>query len=90
MGNIVAELGGKGKLKEYKPMTTKETQFVPVGPDRGVGAAFGWWIPSAVVRMVKSKTMFFPNALKVRDFGAHRNVYKALLCRVISRFDDFS
>lgn len=70
VGNIVAELGGKGKVKEYKPLTTKETQFVPVGPDYGVGAAFGWWIPSAVVRMVKGKTMFFPNAIKVRDFGA--------------------
>ncbi len=68
VGNIVAELGGKGKLKVYKPMTTKETQFVPVGPEYGVGAAFGWWIPSAVVRMVKSKTFFFPNAIKVCSF----------------------
>ena len=66
VGNIVAELGGKGKIKKFKPMTTKETQFVPVGPNYGVGAAFGWWIPSAVVRMVKSKNMFFPNAIKVR------------------------
>lgn len=70
VGNIVAELGGKGKVKEYKPLTTKETQFVPVGPNYGVGAAFGWWIPSAVVRMVKGKTMFFPNAMKVRIFRA--------------------
>ncbi len=70
VGNIVAELGGKGKLKVFKPMTTKETQFVPVGPEYGVGAAFGWWIPSAVVRMVKSKTMFFPNAIKVCSFDA--------------------
>ena len=68
VGNIVAELGGKGKVKKYKPLTTKETQFVPVGPNYGVGAAFGWWVPSAVVRMVKGKTMFFPNAEKVRNF----------------------
>lgn len=68
VGNIVAGLGGKGKLKVYKPMTTKETQFVPIGPNYGVGAAFGWWLPSAVVKMVKSKTMFFPNAMKVRSF----------------------
>ena len=67
VGNIVAGLGGKGKLKVYKPMTTKETQFVPIGPNYGVGAAFGWWLPSAVVKMVKSKTMFFPNAMKVRN-----------------------
>ena len=67
VGNIVAELGGKGKAKKYKPLTTKETQFVPVGPNYGVGAAFGWWIPSAMVRMIKGKTMFFPNAMKVCD-----------------------
>ena len=67
VGNIVSELGGKGKVKKYKPLTTKETQFVPVGPSYGVGAAFGWWIPSAVVRMVKGKNMFFPNAIKVRN-----------------------
>lgn len=69
VGNIVTELGGKGKLKEYKPITTKETQFVPVGPNYGVGAAFGWWIPSAVVRMLKGKNMFFPKAMQVRNFG---------------------
>lgn len=67
VGNIVAELGGKGKPKVYKPLTTKETQFVPLGPNYGVGAAFGWWVPSMVVRQVKSKTMFFPNAIKVRN-----------------------
>ena len=70
VGNIVAELGGKGKVKKYKPLTTKETQFVPVGPRYGVGAAFGWWIPSAVVRTVKGKNMFFPNAIKVRNFSS--------------------
>ena len=66
VNNIVAELGGKAKVKKYKPLTTKETQFVPVGPNYGVGAAFGWWLPSAVIKMVKSKNMFFPNAMKVR------------------------
>ena len=67
VNNIIAELGGKAKAKKYKPMTTKETQFVPVGPSYGVGAAFGWWVPSAVVRMIKGKTMFFPKALQVCD-----------------------
>lgn len=70
VGNIVAELGGKAKTKKYKPLTTKETQFVPIGPNYGVGAAFGWWVPSAVVKMVKAKNMFFPNAIKVRDLEA--------------------
>ena len=70
VGNIVAEVGGKGKPKVYKPLTTKETQLVPVGPNHGVGALFGWWLPSAAVRMMKGKTMFFPTAIKVREFGA--------------------
>ncbi|KAK4690420.1 apoptosis-inducing factor 2, partial [Lecanoromycetidae sp. Uapishka_2] len=62
--NILAELGGKGKGKEFKPMTTKETQFVPVGPEYGVGAAFGWWVPSMVIRQVKGKNFMFPTAMK--------------------------
>ena len=65
VGNIVASLGGKGKVKEHKPMTTKETQFVPIGPDQGVGAAFGWWVPSMMVKMAKSKTFMFPKAEQV-------------------------
>jgi len=66
--NIIAEQSGKGKGKEFKPMTTKETQFVPVGPQYGVGAAFGWWAPSFMVKMVKGKNFMFPNAIKVRLF----------------------
>lgn len=90
-GNIIAKLGGKGKVKKYKPLTTKETQFVPVGPNYGVGAAFGWWIPSAVVKMVKGKNMFFPNAIKVRQVRIHipspkeklEHSCRMLLCRVL-------
>ena len=63
-GNIIAELSGKGEGKVYKPITTKEMQFVPVGPEQGVGAAFGWWVPSTVVKMVKSKTFMFDQAQK--------------------------
>jgi len=63
-GNIIAELSGKGKGKVHKPMTTKETQFVPVGPNGGVGAAFGWWAPSIAVKMIKSKTFMFPKAVQ--------------------------
>ena len=51
-------------MKPYKPLTTKETQLVPVGPDQGVGAAFGWWLPSMLVKMAKSKTFMFDQALK--------------------------
>ena len=63
-GNIIAELSGKGKGKVHKPMTTKEMQIVPVGPNGGVGAMFGWWAPSFAVKMIKSKNFMFPTALK--------------------------
>ena len=64
--NILAALDGspKQKIKPYKPMTTKEMQVVPIGPEQGVGAAFGWWLPSMVVKMVKSKTYMFDQAMK--------------------------
>ena len=65
-GNIIAELKGKGQeaMKLHQPLTTKEMQFVPVGPEKGVGALFGWAAPSFMVTMVKGKNMFFPNAMK--------------------------
>lgn len=89
VGNIVAELGGKGKPKVYKPLTTKEMQFVPVGPNYGVGAAFGWWVPSAVVRMVKSKNMFFPNAIKVRNDRAQLLLLKRKMRHKNVSVEDF-
>ena len=57
VNNIVAELGGKGRPKVYKPLTTKETQFVPVGPNYGVGAAFGWWfvLPQPIIPLFSSQ-----------------------------------
>ena len=60
--NVIAELSGKGKGKQWKPMTTKEMQIVPVGPSGGVGAIFGWWLPSFAVKMIKSKNFMFPMA----------------------------
>ena len=65
-GNIIADLKGKGQaaMKPHKPMTTKEMQVVPVGPEKGVGAVMGWWMPSFAVTMLKGKNMFFPNAIK--------------------------
>ncbi|KAL9129197.1 MAG: hypothetical protein Q9217_002301 [Psora testacea] len=62
--NIIAELSGEGKGKEWKPLTDKETQVVPVGPGGGVGAAFGWWLPSFAVKMIKSRNFMFPQAMK--------------------------
>lgn len=66
VNNILAELdtSGKQKMKPYKPLTTKEMQLVPVGPDQGVGAAFGWWLPSMLVKLAKSKTFMFDQAMK--------------------------
>lgn len=65
--NIIAELGGKGEGKPHKPMTTKETQFVPIGPQYGVGALFGWWAPSFMIKMIKGKDFMFPKAMKTVD-----------------------
>lgn len=73
-GNIIAEQSGKGKGKEFKPITTKETQFVPVGPQYGVGAAFGWWVPSMVIKMVKGKDYMFPKAMKTGTCNFLRHV----------------
>lgn len=63
-GNIIAALSGKGNGKVFKPMTTKESQLVPLGPNNGVGAVFGWWLPAFAVKMIKSKNFMFPNAAK--------------------------
>ena len=62
--NVLAELRGKGEagMKPYKPLTTKEMQLVPVGPEKGVGALFGWWLPSFGVTMIKGRNMMFPQA----------------------------
>lgn len=62
-GNIIAEFQGK-EPKVFKPMTTKEMQIVPVGPNGGVGAIFGWWAPSFAVRMIKSRNFMFPKAMQ--------------------------
>ena len=64
--NMLVELKGKGTeaMKPHKPITTKEMQVVPLGPEKGVGSAFGWWLPSFMVSMLKGKNMFFPNAMK--------------------------
>ena len=95
VANIIVELGGKGKLKEWKLLSTKESQFVPIGPNYGVGAIFGWWLPSAAVRMIKSRNMMWPSAMKVRHHEIyslafstsveHKVVSRLFLCNDISR-----
>jgi NADH dehydrogenase FAD-containing subunit len=46
--------------KIYKPM--KDTQLVPTGPSGGVGQVAGWWIPSFLVWLIKSRTYLVEKA----------------------------
>lgn len=59
-----AEAGGekvdakpKGADRPYKP-NEKETQLVPIGQSKGVGAIFGWKLPSFVVWLIKGRDYF--------------------------------
>ena len=47
----------------YKKITS-DMVFVPLGPTQGVGAVFGWKIPSFLVKMAKSKDFMIGNAAK--------------------------
>lgn len=42
-------------------------QLVPIGPEQGVGTAYGWKFPSFVVTMLKSKDYLIGNAIKFVD-----------------------
>jgi hypothetical protein len=44
----------KGEDKLYKPNLT-ETQVVPIGRSKGVGALFGWRVPSIMVWFIKGR-----------------------------------
>lgn len=44
----------KGKDREFKP-NMKESMAVPVGSGGGVGALFGWRLPSFFVRLIKGR-----------------------------------
>lgn len=49
------------KEKKYKPFEV-DMAVVPVGPSGGVGALFGWKIPSWLVWLLKSRTFFIEKA----------------------------
>ncbi|KAF2811819.1 FAD/NAD(P)-binding domain-containing protein [Mytilinidion resinicola] len=50
-------------LKESKlKLIESDMQVVPIGPEGGVGVLFGWRVPSWVVWLHKSRTMFFEKA----------------------------
>ena len=61
MANMECDLGGHAQAKAYVP-SDKEMQLVPVGPKKGVGAAFGWKLPSWVIWLLKSRTFFLDKA----------------------------
>lgn len=42
-----------------------EMAFVPVGSQQGVGLAFGWKLPSFMIKMAKAKDFMIGNAPKL-------------------------
>ena len=72
MTNIKADLvaassgaeKGEQKVQDriFEP-NTKETQLVPVGRSKGVGAVFGWRLPSIMVWMIKGRDYMMPQAM---------------------------
>ena len=49
----------------------KESQLVPIGPKGGVGAIFGWRVPSLMIWLAKARTYFIemaPGAVSGKDF----------------------
>ena len=54
---IYMDLGGPNAKPTSKPFqqNLKETQVVPIGPKGGVGAVFGWRLPSIAVKFFKAK-----------------------------------
>jgi NADH dehydrogenase FAD-containing subunit len=46
-----------GQDRPYKP-NLKETQLVPIGRSKGVGAVFGWKLPSIMIWMIKGRDYF--------------------------------
>ena len=51
----------EGKDREYVA-NLKETQLVPVGRSKGVGAVFGWRLPSFLVWLIKGRDYMVPKA----------------------------
>ncbi|OCT54916.1 AMID-like oxidoreductase [Cladophialophora carrionii] len=64
--SIKLDLQGKGgprTNKIYKKIQS-DMQFVPIGSQGGVGIAFGWKLPSFLVKMAKSKDFMIGDAVK--------------------------
>jgi len=64
--SIKLDLQGKGgprTAKIYKKIQS-DMQFVPIGSQGGVGIAFGWKLPSFLVKLAKAKDFMIGNAVK--------------------------
>jgi len=61
--NIYTDAGPRTK-KIYKKIQS-EMLFVPVGSQQGVGLAFGWKLPSFMIKMAKAKDYMIGNAPKL-------------------------
>ncbi|KAK5175315.1 uncharacterized protein LTR77_000453 [Saxophila tyrrhenica] len=57
--NAYAKPKGKDRLFEKN---TKETQLVPIGRSKGVGAILGWRLPSFFIWMIKGRDYMMGNA----------------------------
>lgn len=55
---------GPRTKKVYKKIQS-EMLFVPVGSQQGVGLAFGWKLPSFMIKMAKAKDYMIGNAPKL-------------------------
>lgn len=64
-GDLGAEPEGEDRRYQAE---TRELQLVPVGRRRGVGALWGWWVPSWFVWLVKGRD-FMVGAGREKVFG---------------------
>jgi hypothetical protein len=56
-----------GSDRIYKP-DHRETQLVPIGRSKGVGAVFGWTMPSFAVWVIKGRDYMMPRGVR-RIYG---------------------
>lgn len=66
--SVKLDLGGTNagsRTKNIYKKITGEMLFVPVGSQQGVGLAFGWKLPSFLIKTAKSKDFMIGNAPKL-------------------------
>lgn len=70
-----SERSPSGKDRLYV-RNEKETQLVPVGRSKGVGAAFGWRLPSILVWMIKGRDYMVPQGHERIDGSAWKSTLR--------------